>query len=137
MTPMIDVVFLLLVFFLATSSFDKPEKLLPGGISQAVKPLVGAGSENVLPPDIVRELDDCIVKIVARDPSKAEYEYLLNGIQVANIEILNTRIKAILAVRQDVPIIIDPDEAVSMETAIEIYDGARSSGGQQVFFAVK
>jgi biopolymer transport protein ExbD len=31
MTPMIDVVFLLLVFFLATASFDRLEQILPSG----------------------------------------------------------------------------------------------------------
>jgi biopolymer transport protein ExbD len=141
MTPMIDVVFLLLVFFLATSSFDKPEQLLPGGVSQAAKPIIGTGNENILPPEIVRELDDCIVRIISRGPSDeaatSDYEFSLNGAPVANFESLNERMKSILSIRQDVPVIVDPDPSVAMEIAIRVYDAARRLGGQQVFFAVK
>ena len=141
MTPMIDVVFLLLVFFLATSSFDKPEQLLPGGVSQAAKPIVGSGNENVLPPEIVRELDDCIIRIIARDASEnlssGDYEYKLNGVAVTDFQSLSERMKSILSIRQDVPVIVDPDPSVSMDIAIRVYDMARGLGGQQVFFAVK
>ena len=141
MTPMIDVVFLLLVFFLATSSFDKPEQLLPGGVSQAAKPIVGSGNENVLPPEIVRELDDCIIRIIARDASEnlssGDYEYKLNGVAVTDFQSLSERMKSILSIRQDVPVIVDPDPSVSMDIAISVYDTARGLGGQQVFFAVK
>jgi len=137
MTPMIDVVFLLLVFFLATSSFDKPEQLLPGGVSQAAKPIIGLGTENILPPEIVRELDDCIIRIVASAPTAVEYEFLLNGTKVPDLNTLKERMKSILEIRRDVPIIVDPDAIVSMDTAITVYDMARSLGGVQVFFAVK
>jgi biopolymer transport protein ExbD len=145
MTPMIDVVFLLLVFFLATSSFDKPEQLLPGGVSQAAMPIVGSGKENILPPEIVRELDDCVVRIIANDPRNrqannlvaGEYQYKLNGVAVDSFEALNQRMKSILSIRQDVPVIVDPDPVVPMDVAIRIYDTARALGGQQVFFAVK
>ena len=37
MTPMIDVIFLLLVFFLATSSFQVVEKLLPSSVSKVIQ----------------------------------------------------------------------------------------------------
>jgi len=137
MTPMIDVVFLLLVFFLATSSFDKPEQLLPSGISQARKPIIRTGNENVLPPEVVREFDDCVIRIVASVPTTVEYGFLLNGTKVPDLITLKGRIKAILEIRRDVPIIVDPDATVSMDTAITVYDMARSLGGVQVFFAVK
>ncbi len=134
MTPMIDVVFLLLVFFLATSSFDKPEQLLPGGVSQASKPIVGTGNENVLPPEIVRGLDDCIVRVISRspssDPAKSDYAYSLNDAPVADFESLNERMKSILSIRQDVPVIVDRDPSVAMDIAIRVYDAARGLGGQ-------
>ncbi len=137
MTPMIDVVFLLLVFFLATSSFDKPEQLLPGGISQAAKPIIGAGAENVLPPELVRELDDCIIRILAQGRENGEPTYTLNGTPVVDLGALNERMKSILTIRQDIPVIVDPDASITMDIAITVYDAARSMGGQQVFFAVK
>ncbi|MFN5850466.1 MAG: ExbD/TolR family protein, partial [Pirellulaceae bacterium] len=34
MTPMIDVVFLLLVYFIATTSFQKPENQMPTGVAK-------------------------------------------------------------------------------------------------------
>ncbi|GIW98073.1 MAG: hypothetical protein KatS3mg111_1406 [Pirellulaceae bacterium] len=43
MTPMIDVIFLLLVFFLATSSFRAVEKLLPSGVTEFA-PVAGTAS---------------------------------------------------------------------------------------------
>ena len=52
MTPMIDVVFLLLVFFIWTSSFQIAEQSLSGDLA-----LPAVGTENVTDIDVSPDLD--------------------------------------------------------------------------------
>jgi len=136
MTPMIDVVFLLLIFFLTTSSFEILEQLLPSGISD--KGIVAAGNtENIPPPEVFTDLNDCIVKIVAKPGENKTYTYEFNGASIATPQAIAQRLRAIIAVRADIPIIVDPDDSVPIALAVEIYDQARAAGGLQVFFAAR
>lgn len=136
MTPMIDVVFLLLIFFLTTASFEMIEQLLPSGISD--KGVAAAGDiENTPPPETVTDLNDCIVKILAKPGENKSYTYELNGAAIANPQAIAQRLRAIITVRADIPIIVDPDDSVPIAIAVEIYDQARAAGGLQVFFAAR
>jgi len=136
MTPMIDVVFLLLIFFLTTSSFEIVEQLLPSGISD--QGIVANGqSEDLPPPEDVTDINDCIVKIRTQPGDVQGYRYELNGAVIAGPEAISQRLRAILSVRADVPIIVDPDDKVSIAKAVEIYDRARAAGGLRVYFAAR
>ena len=60
MTPMIDVVFLLLVFFVWTASFQVAEQILPSRVSQA------AGADPTaatLPPPPEADFPDIVIRI--------------------------------------------------------------------------
>ena len=82
MTPMIDVVFLLLVFFLTTASFQRPEKLLPGALSAEAQSMRGAGEPPVeIPP--ADDLSDCVIKIRMQEGSLV---YLWNGTPSDSLE---------------------------------------------------
>ena len=61
----------------------------------------------------------------------------MNGEPIANLERLSNRMKAILRVRADVPIVIDPDDDVPAGEAIRIYDIARANGSVSVFLVAR
>ena len=63
MTPMIDVVFLLLVFFVWTSSFDLPEFDLPSSLAQPPN----GGMESEVTDSQVESFDEIIIKLDQRD----------------------------------------------------------------------
>ena len=56
MTPMIDVVFLLLVFFVWTASFQVVENIVPTGISEEITTTSSGTQEQPKPEDDLRDL---------------------------------------------------------------------------------
>ena len=139
MTPMIDVVFLLLVFFLASSSFQRLEKTLPSAVASAPDLTQEGNSPEQVPPKYLTDLSDVLVRI--HRPKNAALndfvEYSMNGEPVANLELLSNRMKAILRVRADVPIVIDPEDDVPAGEAIRVYDIARANGSVAVFLVAR
>lgn len=139
MTPMIDVVFLLLIFFLTTSSFQKLEKMLPSGLSAAPNPEQSGSVSN--PEQVVPATDfsDVILEIkLPSGPSDTEsVRYILNEEPIGSYQMLTARVAAILKVRLDVPIVIDPEDKVPSGEAIRVYDMARSNGAVAVFLVAR
>lgn len=133
MTPMIDVVFLLLVFFLTTASFQRPEKLLPGAVSAESKSISGQkDSPMEVPP--VDDLSDCVIKIRLQEGKLA---YRWNDVPVESLEALRQRIQAALQVRADIPIIVDPEDEVLAGDALRVYDIAKRFGALSVFMVAR
>lgn len=132
MTPMIDVIFLLLVFFLATSSFQVIEKLLPGSVSEA-RPTSGQ-DESLTPQDVNQLLEQVIVKIQERD---GIFIPVLNGNELASVEDLRDRFLAIAQVQTGLPVIIDPQPSIPASYVVRAYDLARTAGFSQVYLATR
>ncbi len=129
MTPMIDVIFLLLIFFLTTSGVAQIEMLLPGAVSSVN---AGAGVSDENPPQPTEDqLDQVVIKV--KDQNGA-IELQINGVVLSNDE-LATRFQAIFAARPDVPVIIDPDPKIKSETFVRVYDMARVAGLGRVYLA--
>lgn len=127
MTPMIDVVFLLLVFFVWTSSFERPENLLATTLASA-----GAADESVEieppPPD----LDQVIVEVHwrANRPAWTIYERELTSLaQVAQT------LRAAADIDNALPVIVVVDGPVPMGHVIDVYDLGRSAGFVKIQFA--
>ncbi len=132
MTPMIDVIFQLLVFFLATSSFNMVEKLLPSSVS---KPTASKGPSDQASPEQIAELvEQTIVKIRVDGD---EPVVLVNGQPLKNYEELLARFRAIEGVRSNVPVIIDPDPKVRASEVIRVYDLARVAGLTNAYLATR
>lgn len=133
MTPMIDVVFLLLVFFLTTSSFQRLEKLLPSSVSAKSDSTLGESQET--PPSPPQEdIHDCVIKIKAQG-NQIQYEW--NGLEVASLQEIQERLAAILKVRADVPIIVDPEDSILAGDALGVYDIAKRSGASAVYMVAR
>ncbi|MEZ6133834.1 MAG: biopolymer transporter ExbD [Pirellulaceae bacterium] len=132
MTPMIDVIFLLLVFFLATSSFQLIEQLMPSGLSQLSSP---TGNSAQAPPEPTQDqLDQVIVKL---EHTEAGTIANLNGARLAELAHLRPRLQAISEARPDVPVVIDPDPEVQAREVITAYDWARMAGLSRVYLATR
>lgn len=134
MTSMIDVVFLLLVFFLWTSSFDLPEMDLRTGVArQAESSPTGAGSPQ--PPDereAPKLIDEVVVQIATVD---GQVRVQIGGQNFSDMATVRARFQQIALLGVDVPIVIDPDEQIEMRLAIEVLDTARQAGLARVYFA--
>lgn len=125
MTPMIDVVFLLLIFFVWTASFRIAEYSLPTNLN------VAAGesktSENL--PEI--DYDQIVIRITG--PNGALIT--LNDSEVTGIDELATRLNLIANAKADLDVIVHPENEVSMGTVIDVFDVAKIAGFEKVQFA--
>lgn len=127
MTPMIDVVFLLLVFFLWTASFRISEQVLPSNIS-AVK-ADQPGTSDIPPPE--EDFDDVVIRVLWTD-GRPQWE--VNGASVATMEQVRRTLAALVAIKADAPVIVHPDPEVPLGHVIDLYDITRLEGFQKVQF---
>jgi biopolymer transport protein ExbD len=130
---MIDVIFLLLIFFLTTSSFQLVELLLPSGVSRLSTPPPGNAPQPPVEPT-QDALDQVIIKIALAGERAIA---ILNGSQLADFDQLPERLRAISTVRADVPVVIDPDPSVTARDVVRAYDWARQSGLSRVYLATR
>ena len=130
MTPMIDVVFLLLVFFVWTSSFEIPEFDLPTAIAEP--PTGGTELSSEQPPTEV--FDEIVIRLLLQD---AGLVILMNGQPMEDIGVLKSRIAEIIALGVQPPVIIDPAEQIRISSAVQVYDAARAAGADRVLFAAQ
>jgi biopolymer transport protein ExbD len=138
MTPMIDVVFLLLVFFLSTSSFQKLEKALPSATAAAPDAQTqGNATEQELAKNL-SDLSDVVIRIrLPKEPSTQVLEYTVNGDPAASLAELTNRVSQLVRVQPNVPIVIDPEDNVPAGEAIRVYDIARANGSLAVFLVAR
>ncbi|MDR3110749.1 MAG: biopolymer transporter ExbD, partial [Planctomycetaceae bacterium] len=124
MIPMIDVIFLLLIFFICTANFQRPEQLLATDLS-----LTG---DTVKSPVIKpKNIDVAVIKIIY-DP-KAVYTVTENRCET--IGQLRSVLNSLSELKQDLPVIITPDDNVPMEIVIQVYDTCREAGLTKIQFA--
>ncbi|MCA9149564.1 MAG: biopolymer transporter ExbD [Planctomycetales bacterium] len=127
MTPMIDVVFLLLIFFVVTASFQRMEQLLP---SELTAPS-GAGVAADL-----REED--FEKIVIRLQRAGQgIAWTLNGQAVDSPAQLDARLKTLASIRAELPVVIHPDPDVQLGDVVDVYDVAREVGLANIQFTTR
>jgi biopolymer transport protein ExbD len=130
MTPMIDVVFLLLVFFVWTASFHAVEYLLPSSLSQQLGNAAVIDSQAP-PPEV--EFEDVIVRIVWQDDHVV---WQVNGQDVLSLGEVKQRLQLVAGIKTDAPVILHPDEEVPVGDVIDIYDISRIAGFDKIQFAI-
>ena len=133
MTPMIDVVFLLLVFFLATASFDRVEQILPSGAVESAQQPAAGGTAIPTEPKAT-DVDEIVVRLAMNGTSM---EIFLNDQSLATTEELLARLSALIKIRQDVPVIIDPVPELPTERVIDIYDQIRGVGFTSLYLTTQ
>ncbi|MDZ7616671.1 MAG: biopolymer transporter ExbD [Patescibacteria group bacterium] len=127
MAPMIDVIFLLLIFFVCTASFRPPEQSLPTQVS-----LPGSEPVETPPDDEFEDLDDLVVKVLWRD-ARAAWE--LNHRRYGALGEVRTVLEAAQRVQPGLPVILNVQPEVPMHHVIDLYDLCRLVGLTRVQFA--
>jgi biopolymer transport protein ExbD len=129
MTPMIDVVFLLLVFFVWTASFQIVEYVLP---SQVSEPAAGAAASDEPPPPEA-DFHDVVVRILWLQGAP---RWRVNDQEFDSLQAVRTKLESIHAILREAPLIIHPDEETPLGHVIDVYDVTRQVGFDKVQFAV-
>ena len=127
MTPMIDVVFLLLVFFVWTASLQAVEHILPSSLTA----VAGEAAEFTKPPP-PPDFDPLVIKVVWLGEGPG---WIVGGNAVRRIAEVRATLDAVAQIKSDVPVIIDPAGEVPLGHVIEIYDAARLAGFEEIQFA--
>ena len=129
MTPMIDVVFLLLVFFVWTASFQAVEYLLPTSVSAEVG---SEDSENENPPPEL-DFENVVVRIHWDGASPS---WSVNDQDVLSLAEVRQRLQVIAEIKTDAPVVLHPDDGVPIGDVIDVYDLSLISGFDSVQFAI-
>ncbi|HBF09979.1 MAG TPA: biopolymer transporter ExbD [Gammaproteobacteria bacterium] len=120
LTPLIDVVFLLLIFFMVSTTFTKESRLtlqLPEAEGEAVA-----------------EQKDIIEVVVS-----AEGHYVINGRPLVNdsIKTLMSAIAEVSSSDSQLPFIITADQDAKHQAVIRVYDAAGRLGFTQIGITTK
>lgn len=129
LTPMIDVVFLLLIFFVWNANFQPQERLLASRVTTP------SGGDAVAPGDLKQEdFEKVIVRLTVKDGRVLR---LLNQHPLASQQELRDRLKQVMRIRADLPLLVDPDEDVPLGSVIEVYDLACLTGWTNIQFTAR
>lgn len=126
MTPMIDVVFLLLIFFICASARQSREALLAANLP--------AGSIETATAVAPVQIDQAFVKLKRQPDGTTIAE--INGTDYPTIESLETQLRALAEVGQEVPVILDIEGPVPFGDVIRIYDLCQRLKFQTIKFAI-
>ena len=129
MTPMIDVVFLLLIFFVWTASFQVIEHVMKSEMSAEV----GSAESDPLDPVPEQDFDKVVVRIGWNGQQPT---WNVRESPVSSLEEVESILQSIAAIKIDAPIILHPDSIVPLGHVIEAFDVSKQVGFQKVSFAV-
>ena len=113
-TPLIDVVFILLVFFMLTTNFARFR-------------LIGVDAPQET--EVVQDPAAAIVILVKEDGT---YDY--DG-EPADLPAIATSVREIIAVDPLRPFLVRPEVGVSMQDALDVFQLTRDSGAYAVSFS--
>ena len=128
MTPMIDVVFLLLIFFVCTASFQISENILPSK-------LLTSGSS---PTEIQIETDPPLENIIVRlTLQNGQPSWRVNDRACATLQEVRGVLSTLASIDAGLPVILDIAPPVPLGIAIDTYDTARLTGLENVQFSAE
>lgn len=130
MTPMIDVVFLLLIFFVWTISFQAIERLLPSNVSREA----GKLESNLEDLDPKVDFDRIVVRLTG---DAASPQYRVNDQALGSAEDVRVFLQKIVAINPDAPVVIHPDDQIEIGPVVGLLDISRQCGFSKVSFAAK
>lgn len=129
MTPMIDVVFQLLIFFICTASFQQAEMLLPMGLAEASATAADAQSSQAPQPEPRR-----VVVAMSHDGSKTQWT--VDERPVRSLADLQLALQAQAELDRAAPVTFDVAGGVPLGDMIDVYDLCRLAGLARIEFAV-
>ena len=129
MTPMIDVVFLLLVFFVWTASFQTIEYVLDSQV--AAQQGTNASVDTQLTPPT--DSEDVLIRI---ESVAGELVWSVSQRSATSLVDVKERLIRLAEVDASVKVILHPDPEVPLEFVIGAFDAAQLAGFTQIAFAV-
>ena len=127
MTPMIDVVFLLLIFFVCASVGQVPEMLLPTKLSPGA-----LSAQEVVEP--VKPLGDVWIRLRRTADSRTEFE--VQNRLLADFDALKQMLIELADTAPEIPIILDIEGDIPMQDVIAVLDLCQVIGFETIDFAV-
>jgi len=129
MTPMIDVVFLLLIFFVCASVGQIRESSLP-------TPLAAGSIEAADPIETPKPLGDVWVRLTRRgEGDGAVTTAEVNNQLYEDWNRLRGTLRELASVAPEIPVILDIESGVPVGDFVDIYDTCRSAGFDNIQFA--
>jgi len=120
MTSMIDVVFLLLIFFICTANFNPEEQRLPMNLS-----LPGSLSSVVTLTKAEEDFKFATIRIIVGD---GRIQWQINDRVCDSLETVGLVLRELASIKADLPILIDMDDDVAWQHFIHVYDLCRANG---------
>lgn len=126
MTPMIDVVFQLLVFFICTVNFEVIEDLLPTNLA------VAGSTSTAAPVDVDPDLEHVVVKAAVRD---GRVQWAVNQRPCNSLAEVRDVLSVVAQIDASLPVILDVEPDVPLGDMIDVYDLCRLVGFERIQFA--
>jgi len=131
MTPMIDVIFLLLTFFVLTAKFQEPEQLLPV-IVRGNNPQPAITQDTPLKIFIEATPSGCLLRVEKRPAIR-----LLEEAPQESLLVLARKVRQALEATGPVPVELYYDDAISWDIVVKVYDVLYALGLQNITFRIK
>ncbi|MEZ6067007.1 MAG: biopolymer transporter ExbD [Planctomycetaceae bacterium] len=133
MTPMIDVVFLLLIFFLCAAAGTVRESVIATTLSATGS----VDSDAPPPPEADPWQVEVWLRITSTNPADGEGVVAvdMNGTPYSDLDKLEAQLAGLASVDATNPVILDVGDGVDWGVVIDLYDRCRRSGLESVNFA--
>ena len=128
MTPMIDVIFLLLTFFVLTSKFQEPEQLLPVFVGQTKPPAVRVQDEPLI-IQVRSGLTGCQMSVGNQLPIRLSQDDPQQSLLV-----LTRSVRQIMESGGPASIELYYDDAVPWDVVVKVYDVLYALGSHNITF---
>ena len=126
MTPMIDVVFLLLIFFVWSASF----RVVEYSLASSLLTPAGQGIDAEIDSQLI-DLERVVIRIQWDQTRPA---WLVNEQPAANMAAVRSILARVHSIQSELPVVIDPDAQVPLGFVIDAYDVSRQEGFSTVQF---
>lgn len=130
MTPMIDVVFQLLIFFVCASVGQMPESLLP-------TTLAGGAVAAPHPADNPPPLGEVWLFLKRPNGGPTVVQVNRGGAVHDDTASLRDTLRALAAAAREIPVILDIEPDVPLGEMIRVYDTCRAAGFDSINFATR
>ena len=125
---MIDVVFLLLIFFVVASVGQAPDELLPASIAE--------GTSREVPPVVPDQLVPAQEINIQLSRNSGQLIIRLNN-SIVNSEQLQTRLSQLAKIDLSSRVILDAKDEVVVQHFMTVYERCQVLGFQNISFAVR
>ena len=130
MTPMIDVVFLLLIFFVCASLGSKPESLLGIDLSQGTTDTIDLNPPTEPDPTVT----ELWLKLYPSPTGNATFVEL-NQREFQSLDDLESALRSLGEIAADSPVILDVDGDVVAGDWVRVDDACRAAGFESIQYA--